>query len=70
MPLVLSRLNGFLIADANASRLVDAADFNQIKGAVGQAVTGSNFRDDVNADGQIAKADTLQVKTHKGQSIP
>ena len=61
---------GFLIADANANRTVDKPDFNQIKAAIGQPVTGANFRDDVNANGAIQKSDAQLVKAHKGESIP
>jgi hypothetical protein len=61
---------GFLAADANANRVVDKPDQQQIKGQVNQPVTSANFRDDVNADGQIKTADTNLVKTNKGHSIP
>ena len=61
---------GFLAADANANRVVDKPDQQQIKGQANQPVTGANFRDDVNADGQIKSADANLVKTNKGHSIP
>ena len=61
---------GFLNADANANRVVDKADQSQIRGAMGQAVTSSNFRDDVNIDGSIGNADANLVKTNKGKTIP
>jgi hypothetical protein len=61
---------GFLNADANANRVVDKPDQTQIKGQANQPVTGANFRDDVNADGQIKSADANLVKTNKGNSIP
>jgi hypothetical protein len=65
------RLNhGFLIADVSASRKVDQANNTAISGQIEQPVTTANFRDDVDANGVIAKADALLVKTHKGQSIP
>ena len=63
-------LYGFLAADANANRVVDKPDQQQIKGQANQPVTGANFRDDVNADGQIKSADANLVKTNKGHSIP
>ena len=61
---------GFLAADANANRVVDKPDQQQIKGQANQPVTSANFRDDVNADGQIKTADANLVKTNKGHSIP
>ena len=60
---------GFLAADANANRVVDKADQQQIKGQVNQPVTSGNFRDDVNADGVIKSTDSNLVKTNKGHSI-
>ncbi|CAN5729838.1 hypothetical protein BH18PSE1_BH18PSE1_10830 [soil metagenome] len=61
---------GFLAADANANRVVDKPDQQQIKGQVNQPVTSANFRSDVNADGQIKTTDANLVKTNKGNSIP
>jgi hypothetical protein len=61
---------GFLIADANASRVVDKPDQTQIKGQLNQAVTSANFRDDVDVNGLIKNADVNQVRAHKGESIP
>ena len=61
---------GFLAADATANRGVDKPDQLQIRGQVNQPVTSANFRDDVNADGQIKTTDTNLVKTNKGHSIP
>jgi len=61
---------GFLAADANANRVVDKPDQQQIKGQANQPVTSANFRDDVNADGQIKTDDANLVKTNKGHSIP
>jgi len=61
---------GFLAADANANRLVDKPDQIQIQGQINQPVTSANFVDDVNADGQITRADANLVKTNKGHSIP
>ena len=61
---------GFLIADANASRIVDKPDQTQIKSQMNQTVTSANFRDDVDANGLIKNADVNQVRAHKGESIP
>ena len=61
---------GFLIADADANRLVDQPDSVAIRGQVRQPVTAANFRDDVIPDGVIARADAIEAKTHRGESIP
>ena len=61
---------GYLAADADASRVVDKPDQQAIRGQINQPVTSANFRDDVNADGQIKNTDTNLVKTNKGHSIP
>jgi hypothetical protein len=61
---------GFLIADADASRVVDKPDRTAIQGQVHMTVTSSNFRDDVDHDGRITNRDVTEVKTHRGQSIP
>lgn len=61
---------GFLIADTDANRVITKPDFNQIKPEIGQPVTSANFRNDVIPDGTIARADALDVKAHKGESLP
>ena len=61
---------GFLIADADASRVVDKPDRTVIQGQLNQPVTSANFRDDVNRDGRIKNNDVNLVKTHRGESIP
>ena len=61
---------GFLTGDADASRVVGKSDQTLVQGQVNQPVTSANFRDDVNADGQIKTADTNLVKTNQGHSIP
>lgn len=61
---------GFLTGDADASRVVGKSDQTLVKSQVNQPVTGSNFREDLNADGRIKSADINIVKTNKGHSIP
>ncbi len=61
---------GFLVADADASRVVGKSDQTLVKGQLNQPVTSANFREDLNADGRIKSADTNLVKTNKGHSIP
>src|SRR5450432_197216 len=60
---------GFLVADADASRVVGKSDQTLVKGQLNQPVTSANFREDLNADGRIKSADTNLVKTNKGHSI-
>ena len=61
---------GILIGDSNANRSVNASDVSQVKGQIGQPVTGSNFRTDINANGSINAGDVSQVKSNLGTGIP
>ncbi len=61
---------GFLIADADANRIVARPDFDEIKSQIGQPVTAANFRDDVIPDGTISRDDAQTVRVHKGESLP
>ncbi len=63
-------LFGFLTGDADASRLVAAADKTLVRGQINQTVTSANFREDVNADGQIKSADVQVDNANRGHSIP
>jgi hypothetical protein len=40
------------------------------KSQVGQAVSGSNFREDVNANGTISATDVALVKANVGTALP
>src|SRR5438094_1275679 len=48
---------GFLVGDADASRLVAQPDRTLVQGQIGQPVTSANFREDLTADGRIKNAD-------------
>ena len=61
---------GFLAADVNANRVVDRPDQQEIVGQANQPVTSANFRDDVDADGRIKKADANLVRANQGHRIP
>jgi hypothetical protein len=61
---------GALIGDTTADRFVDSADIAQTKSQSGKAVTGSNFREDVNVDGFIDSADIAFVKSKSGTALP
>ena len=61
---------GLLTGDVDGDGTVTAADVGLVKGFVGQATDGTNFRADVNADGVINKKDVNQVKHYQGTSLP
>ena len=61
---------GFLVGDVDANRTVQKADAIEVRGNFRQAVNGSNFRDDVDANGRIIKPDFNLVKGALGTSIP
>jgi hypothetical protein len=61
---------GVLAGDTNESATVSAADVSQTKAQSGQAVTGSNFREDVNFNGAITAADVGLVKASTGTGLP
>ncbi len=48
----------------------DASDVSLTKSQVGQVVSGSNFREDVNLNGSINAADLALVKANVGTSLP
>lgn len=60
---------GFLGADVNGNRNVDAPDKAFIRANEG-TVTGANFRGDVNADGTVDLADGLLVRLKKRNFLP
>ncbi|CAN5711058.1 hypothetical protein BH20VER1_BH20VER1_20490 [soil metagenome] len=60
-----------LIGDTNATGTVSASDISQVKAQSGQAVTGSNFRLDVTANGgSISASDIGLVKSKSGTQLP
>jgi hypothetical protein len=61
---------GFLTGDADASRTVAPADKGLVQSQIQQPVTSANFREDLDADGQINSADVQVVRTNAGNSIP
>src|SRR5205807_7093724 len=52
---------GVLVGDVNGNAVVNASDVSLTKAQVGQTVSGSNFREDVNANGAISATDVAQV---------
>jgi hypothetical protein len=61
---------GFLVADADASRVVGKSDLTLVKSQANQPVTSANFREDLTADGRIRSSDGNLVRANKGHSIP
>ncbi len=59
-----------LAGDVNADKVVDATDVQLTKGQIGQPVSGSNFREDVRADGVINSSDTKGVRSAVGHMLP
>lgn len=59
-----------LLADTNGNTTTNAADVSQTKGRVGQSITTSNFRSDVNVSGTITASDVAIVKANLGHGLP
>jgi hypothetical protein len=59
-----------LLGDTTGNSSVNSSDVSQTKGQVGQAVTSSNFRTDVNLSGTISASDVATVKAKVGTVIP
>jgi len=57
---------GVFLGDTSGNGVVNATDVAQTKSQIGQAVTGSNFREDVNTDGSVSSSDVAIVKAHSG----
>ena len=66
----LSARVDLLVGDTNADRFVDSADIAQTKSQSGNAVTNTNFREDLNADGFLDSADIGLVKSKSGDALP
>jgi hypothetical protein len=49
---------------------VNATDVALVKSQVNQAVTASNFREDVNGDGLISTGDVTLTKSYLGHGVP
>jgi hypothetical protein len=61
---------GFLMADINGNRTVNATDVAAVKSQSGQPVDGTNFKSDVNASGVINASDVAAVKSRAGTGLP
>lgn len=61
---------GLLLGDVNSDRIVYSADVMQVRTAIGQTVTLSNFRDDVTVNGTIDNTDVNTVTPYKQTQLP
>jgi hypothetical protein len=61
---------GVLAGDTNGDGSVSASDIGQTKSQSGNAVTGSNFREDLTVDGNINASDIGLVKSKSGNVLP
>ena len=59
-----------LMGDTTGNKGVTSTDISEIKSQSGQAVDGSNFRDDVMPDGSINSTDIATTKIHAGDGLP
>ena len=57
---------GVLVSDVNGN----ASDVSLTKSQVGQPVSSSNFREEVNANGVINAVDVALVKSKVGTALP
>jgi WD40-like Beta Propeller Repeat len=61
---------GVLVGDTSANGSVNSSDISQMKSESGNAVTGSNFREDVTVNGLINSSDISLVKSKSGTALP
>ena len=57
-------------AKSTADRTVNSADIGQTKSQSGQAVSSSNFREDVTLNGLIDSQDVQLVTSKQGTALP
>ena len=60
---------GFLTADVNGNRTVNATDVSLTKSQSGQPVDATNFKSDINANGSINASDAAAVKASLGTGL-
>ncbi|MBL8514456.1 MAG: hypothetical protein JNJ55_10740, partial [Betaproteobacteria bacterium] len=61
---------GFLIADVDASRSVNAADVNAAKARSGATVIAANGRYDLGLTGRVSAVDIAVAKSHQSRALP
>jgi hypothetical protein len=58
-----------LVGDTSGNGVVNGTDIAQVKSQSGAAVSGANFREDLNANGAISSSDTSLVKSRSGNIV-
>ena len=66
----ISHFMGILTGDTSGNRSVNSSDVGQTKSETGHALTTTNFREDVTANGTITATDVSVVKSTSGNSLP
>ncbi len=61
---------GVLIGDTTGDRVVNTSDVVQTKSRIGQSVTATNFRSDLNGTSSINGSDAAIVKSSIGSALP
>ena len=61
---------GVLLGDTNGNHTVTSSDISQTKLQSGQAVTQSNYREDVTVNGVVNSTDISIVKSSSGTALP
>lgn len=61
---------GFLVADFDSSRSVNASDVGAAKSRSGALVVPSNGRYDIGASGRVTAVDIAVTKSHQGRALP
>jgi uncharacterized repeat protein (TIGR02543 family) len=61
---------GILLGDIDGSGMVNATDKLMVQSAIGQAVSGMNFRSDVNTNGAINSTDKTITTSKSGTGLP
>jgi len=61
---------GVLLGDTNKTRAVSSADVALTQSKVGQALSATNFREDVTVDGSINSMDVNLVQSKVGTKLP
>ncbi len=61
---------GMLIGDSSGNKTVDLTDYNLVRAQVGAPVTATNFREDLDVNGTITRADGKIVRVYRNTNLP